>query len=204
MDAITAINQRTSVRRFRPDAVPRQVVEQVLECAVRAPNHKLTEPWRFTVLTGAARERYAEIRARHRAKRFTDPASPEAIAAADKMRRETLEAPVYIIAMAAVHPDEIIREEDYAATMMAVTNLIIAAESLGLGTYLKSGGVMQDPELLELAAVPEKYRVVGLISLGYPAEQEPPRRRKPAAELTTWKDGKDGKDGKSFPTAPSA
>jgi nitroreductase len=72
---------------------------------------------------------------------------------------------------------------------MAVANLITAAESLGLGTYLKTGGLMQDPELLQLADVPEKYRVVGLISLGYPADQDPPRRRKPASELTRWIDG---------------
>lgn len=186
MDAITAINQRTSVRRFRLDPVPRDVVERLLECAIRAPNHKLTEPWRFAVLTGDARERYAEIRARHRLKRYTNPLSPEAVAGADKVRRESLETPVYLIVMAAVSPDEITREEDYAATMMAVANLMIAAESLGLGTYLKSGGVMRDPELIKLAGVPETYRIVGLVSLGYPTELEPPHRRKPAAELTRW------------------
>lgn len=186
MDAITAINQRTSVRRFRSDPVPREVVERLLDCAVRAPNHKLTEPWRFTVLTGRAKDRLAEIRARHRLQRFSDPATPEALAGADKVRRESREIPICIVAMAAVNPDEITREEDYAATMMAIANLMIAAESLGLGTYLKSGGIMRDPELVELAVVPEKFRVVGLISLGYPAEQEPPRRRKPASELSRW------------------
>jgi nitroreductase len=186
MDAITAINKRTSVRRFRPDPVPRDVIERLLECAVRAPNHKLTEPWRFAVLTGRARDRYAEIRARHRLKRYTDPSTAEARAAADKVRRESVEVPVYIIVMAAINPDEITREEDYAATMMAVANFMIAAESLGLGTYLKSGGVMQDKELVELAGLPEKYRIVGLVSVGYPAEQDSPRRRRPAAELTRW------------------
>jgi nitroreductase len=186
MDAITAINQRTSVRRFRSDPVPREIIEQLLDCAVRAPNHKLTEPWRFAVLTGRARDRLADIRANHRLKRYADPSTPEALAGADKVRRESRETPIYIVAMAAVNPDEITREEDYAATMMAIGNLMIAAESLGLGTYLKSGGVMRDPDLMELAGVPESFRVVGLISLGYPAEQDAPRRRKPAAELTRW------------------
>jgi nitroreductase len=102
------------------------------------------------------------------------------------VRREALETPLHIVAMTAVSPDEITREEDYAATMMAVANLMIAAESLGLGTYLKTGGVMQDPAMAELVGMPENFRVVGLISLGYPAEQEPPRRRKPASELTRW------------------
>jgi nitroreductase len=188
MDAIAAVKQRTSVRRFRPDPVPRELVEELLECAVRAPNHKLTQPWRFAVIGGRAKEQYASIRARHRLKRFTDPSSPEASAAAEKVRREALDTPVHIVAMTMVSADEITREEDYAATMMAIANLIIAAESLGLGTYLKTGGVMDDPGLAELLGVPVNCRVVGLISLGYPVELEPPRRRKPAAELTRWLD----------------
>ena len=186
MDAITAIKQRTSVRRYRPEPIARDIVEQLLECAVRAPNHKLTQPWRFAVITGAAKERYAEIRVRHRLKRFADPESPEAAAAAEKVRGEAEETPLHIVAITAVSPDEVTREEDYAATMMAVANLMIAAESLGLGTYLKTGGVMQDPDLAELVGVAENFRVVGLISLGYPAEQDPPRRRKPAADVTRW------------------
>ena len=186
MDAISAITSRTSVRRFRPDPVSRDTIERLLDCAVRAPNHKLTEPWRFVVLTGAARDRFAEIRARHRLKRFADPDSSEAQAAADKVRRDSRDTPVYIVVMTAVSQDDITREDDYAAAMMAIANLMTAGQSLGLGTYLRTGGVMQDHALLELADVPEGFRVVGILSLGYPAEEEVPRRRKPAAELTRW------------------
>jgi nitroreductase len=186
MDAIAAISRRTSVRRFRPDPLPRDTIRQLLDCAVRAPNHKLTEPWRFAVLTGGARDAFAEIRASHRLKRHNDPASAEAQAAADKTRRESREIPVYVVVLSATSPDEITREEDYAATMMAIGNFMIAAESIGLGTYLRTGGVMRDLALLRLAQVPEGFRVVGVLSVGYPAESEPPRRRKPASELTRW------------------
>lgn len=186
MDAISAIQQRTSVRRFRPDPVSRETIEQLLECAVRAPNHKLTQPWRFAVLTGAARDRFAELKAGHRLKRFDDPTTAEALAGADKVRREARDTPAFVVVMSAVNPDEITREEDYAASMMAVANLMIAAESLGLGTYLKTGGIMRDPAVLTLARVPNDFRVVGIISLGYPADPESPRRRKPAADLTEW------------------
>lgn len=186
MDAIDAIQRRTSVRRYRADPVPRETIELLLDCAVRAPNHKLTEPWRFAVLTGEAKARLAEIRAAHRLERYDDPASDEARAAGDKQRRETLETPVIIVVMSRVHDDEIIREEDYAAVMMGTANLMTAALSLGLGTYLKTGGVMRDPALAELIDLPAGYRVVGVLSLGYPAEAETPRRRRPAVELTRW------------------
>jgi nitroreductase len=186
MDAIDAIQKRTSVRRYRPEAVPRETIELLLDCAVRAPNHKLTEPWRFAVLAGDAKARLADIRAGHRLKRYDHPASAEAQAAASKQRRETMETPVVIVIMSRVHDDEIIREEDYAAVMMGTANLMTAALSLGLGTYLKTGGIMRDPALAELVGLPEGYRVVGLLSLGYPAEAETPRRRRPARELTRW------------------
>jgi nitroreductase len=188
MDAITAIMTRTSVRRFRPDPVSKDTIERLLECAVRAPNHKLTEPWRFVVLTGKARDRFAEIRARHRLKRFADPSADEAQAAADKVRREARETPVYVVVLVAVSEDEITREEDYAAAMMAIANLVTAAQSLGLGTYLRTGGVMRDSALLELAAVPPSHRVAGILSMGYPAGEEAPRRRQPAVQLTRWLD----------------
>ena len=186
MDAIEAIQRRTSVRRYRSEPVPRETIELLLECAVRAPNHKLTEPWRFAVLTGDARARLAEIKAEHRLKRYEDPAAPEARSAMDKMRRETLETPAVIVIMSRASDDEVLREEDYAAVMMATANLMTAAQSLGLGTYLKTGGVMRDPALGELVGLPDGYRVVGMLSLGYPAEAESPRRRRPAGDLTQW------------------
>jgi nitroreductase len=186
MDAIDAIQRRTSVRRYRSEPVSRETIELLLDCAVRAPNHKLTEPWRFAVLTGDAKVRFAEIRARHRLRRYDDPESDEARAGADKVRRETLETPSIIIIMTRVPGDEVMREEDYAAVMMATANLMTAAQSLNLGTYLKTGGVMQEPALANLIRLPEGYRVVGLLSLGYPAEQETPRRRRPAREATDW------------------
>ena len=186
MDAIEAIQRRTSVRRFRPDPVSRAMVERLLECAVRAPNHKLSEPWRFAVLTGAARDAYAEIRGRHRLKRFADPASPEAAAGVEKVRREALETPTFIVVMSVVSPDEITREEDYAAVMMAIENLMIAAEAEGMGTYLRTGGIMREPALAELVDLADGQRIVGVLSLGYPAGAEPPRRRRPAAEVTRW------------------
>jgi nitroreductase len=188
MDTLDAIHRRTSVRRFRPDPVPRDLIARLLDAAVRAPNHKLTEPWRFTVLSGDARGRFAELRAAHRLKRYDDPASDEARAAAGKVHRETAETPAFIVVQCAVSLDEIQREEDYAAVMMATANLLLAAQSLGLGTYLKTGGIMRDPGVASLAELEDGYRIVGIVSLGYPAGEESPRRRRPAADLTRWVD----------------
>jgi nitroreductase len=186
MDAITAIQRRTSVRRFRSEPIPRETIETLLDAAVRAPNHKLTEPWRFTVLTDAARDRFAELRARQRLAKFPDPTSPEARSATDKIRQETEQTPALIVVMCAVSPDPKTREEDYAAAMMATATLLIAAASLRLGTYVRTGSLMQDPDITALAGLEPGFRIVAIVSVGYPEAEEPPRRRRPASELTRW------------------
>ena len=126
--------------------------------------------------------------ARHRLKRYTDPASDEARAGGEKVRRETEETPAFVVVMCAQNPDELTREEDYAAAMMATANLMIAAEALGLGTYLKSGGILREPDFAALVGLEPGYRIVAVVSVGYPAAAEPPRRRQPANGLTRWVD----------------
>lgn len=188
MDTYDAISRRSSTRAFKQEPVPRYQLERLIAAAIRAPNHKLTEPWRFAVLAGAAKQRYAEIRRAHRAKRFADPGEPQAQKAIEKSYREHLETPVFVVAMCAVADDPIRREEDYGATMMAIENLMIAAAADGLGTYLRTGGIMEHPDVKALARVPDGYRIIGIVSLGYPAVEEEPKRRTSAAELTTWLD----------------
>lgn len=187
MDTHDAIARRTSTRAFRPDEVPRYAIERLLAAAVRAPNHKLTEPWRFAVLSGESRRRYAEIKRAHRAKKFQDPATPESARAIEKTYREALDTPAFLVVMCAVSDDQVRREEDYGATMMAIQNLLVAAAADGIGTFLRTGGIMEHPDVKALARVPDGYRIVGIISLGYLAgTPEPTLRRKPLGEIVSW------------------
>ncbi len=185
MDAHEAIARRVSTRAFRPEPVPRYAIERLLAAAVRAPNHKLTEPWRFVVLAGNARRRYAEIRRAHRAKKFAegDPAGAKSV---EKHYREALETPAFVVVLCATSDDAVRREEDYGAAMMAIENLLVAATADGFGTALHTGGIMERPDLRELVRAVEGYRIVGIVSLGYPATPEEPKHRTSAAELTTW------------------
>jgi nitroreductase len=188
MDAYDAITRRVSTRAFQPRQVPREVLVRILDAAVRAPNHKLTEPWRFAVLSGASRDRYAGIRRVHRAQRFPDPAAPEAARAIEKTWREAAETPAFIVVSCATSDDPVRREEDLAAAWMAVENLLIAATAEGLGTYVRTGGILSDPDLRALVAVPDDARPIAVVSVGYPATEEPPRRRTSALEQTVWLD----------------
>ncbi|MGA2382952.1 MAG: nitroreductase [Gemmatimonadales bacterium] len=188
MDAYDAIAARTSTRAFADRPVPRAVLERLLAAAVRAPNHKLTEPWRFAVLGRSNAVRFAEIKRAHRATRFADPASPEATKAIEKTYREALDTPVFVVVMCAVSDDPVRREEDYAATMMAAQNLLIAATAEGLGSYLRTGGMMDDAGVQELVRLPAGHRIVAVLSLGYPASPQEPKQRTDAGQRTLWLD----------------
>lgn len=185
MDTHDAIASRVSTRDFKPDPVPRYAIERLLAAAIRAPNHKLTEPWRFAVLTGAARQRYAELRCEHRARKFS-PGDPAGAKSMEKQYRETLLTPAFVFVMCAESDDPVRSEEDYGAVMMATQNLLVAATADGLATWLKTGGLMNTPEVRTLVRAPEGFRIVGVVSLGYPAGPEDPKRRTSVADLTTW------------------
>ncbi|HEX2990931.1 MAG TPA: nitroreductase family protein, partial [Anaerolineales bacterium] len=57
MDVFEAIHNRHSHKKVKPDAVPRDLIEKMLEAAAQAPNHYRVRPWRFVVMTGEARHR---------------------------------------------------------------------------------------------------------------------------------------------------
>jgi len=91
---------RRSIGRFKPEPPPRELIEKILEAGTWAPTHHLTEPWRFFVLTGRARERLGEVMAQALAEELPDPNSQESKAKIDAERQRPLGAPV-IIAVAA-------------------------------------------------------------------------------------------------------
>ena len=79
-----------------------------------------------------------------------------------------------------------VREEDYAATMMAVQKILLTASALGLATHLKSGAVMEDPRARAAVGVLEGERIVAMIDLGESAESPDSKAPRAASEVTTW------------------
>lgn len=79
-----------------------------------------------------------------------------------------------------------IRDEDYAAGMMAVQNIALAAVALGLGTHIKSGAVMDDPAARAAIGAAEGDRIIAIVNVGEPATVPAAKTRKSAADVTTW------------------
>lgn len=186
------IRARRTVKQFLPQPVPRAQIAQLIDLAVYAPNHRLTEPWRFYVLDGPARTRLGEIAAEITAAKITgaggDPtaaARKGAEAAATWAAVPTL---LYVTSLRSDNPE--IDEENYGAVCCAIQNLMLAAQAAGLGTSWSSGAVAAAPALHELVGARAGERMVGLLRLGYldPAQTPPTARRTPGAALTTWVD----------------
>src|SRR5512147_364431 len=113
MHVTDAIRARRSVKRFTDRPVTRQEIETLLAAAALAPNHRLTQPWRFYVLGPEARYAYGLALGDRKARKLADPAAAAAL-------RETVAAehralPCMIAVAVVTHDDPEIREEDYAA-----------------------------------------------------------------------------------------
>lgn len=186
MDVIDAIRTRRSIKRFTDQPVSREQIEAILDVATLAPNHRLTQPWRFYVLGPAARHAYGMALGERKARKQPDPESGRALR--DTVAREHFALPGMIAVALVENADAEIAKEDYAAAMMAVQNLSLAALDLGLGTHIKTGGVMDDAAARAAAGVAENERIVAIVNVGVPADVPPGKNRTAAKALTTWRD----------------
>jgi nitroreductase len=106
----------------------------------------------------------------------------------EKVAREHETLPLMIVVAMKQDENPEIRQEDYAAAMMAVQNLSLAAVQLGLGTHIKSGAVMDDPAARAAAGVADDERIVAVVNVGEPADVPAPKQRHSADALTRWMD----------------
>ncbi len=186
MDVLGAIRQRRSIKAFTARVVTRAEIEPLLEAALLAPNHRMTQPVRFRVLGAAARRAYGAVLGARKAKKVEDPVAAQAVI--DKVANSEAAVPATIVVSMVVDDNPEIREEDYATAMMGVENLLLAAVAAGLGTHLKSGAVMEDPRLREALDIPTGERVVAIVHLGEPTAAPEAKPRKPVADVTSWLD----------------
>ena len=180
------IARRRSIKQFTDRVPSPQEIEALLEQVAQAPNHRMTQPWRFYVLGPRARRGYGASLGARKAKRVADPDAARDVVESVAARHEAL--PAMIAVAVEVHENPEIREEDYAATWMGIQNLALAAEAVGLGTHIKTGAVMDDPRSRAAVGVADQERIVAVVNLGEPATVPEPKPRVRARDLTTWVD----------------
>jgi nitroreductase len=166
MELEDAIRTRRTHKVYGAEPVPRSTLEELFELARWAPNHNLTNPWRFRVL---GPEALAELK---------QAAGPEAAAKLDR-------APTLVVASQIRSDDPVQDEEDLCAVAVAINYVLLGAHARGLAGYWRTPAVLRSPEGRVATGVPAGERVLGLIHLG-PARQdkEPPDRLPPGEYVT--------------------
>ncbi|WP_126425449.1 nitroreductase family protein [Brevibacillus marinus] len=189
MELWEAIKGRRSVGKMKPEAPPRESIEKILEAATWAPSHHNTEPWKFFVLTGQARDRLGEEMARIAAGKLADQDAEAARAKLAKLRANPLRAPVVIaVAVTPSAQEQVVELEEIGAVACAVQNMMLAAHELGLGTIWRTGAITYEPELKAFFGLQGREQLLGFVYVGYPDQPQREGVRKPFAEKTVWLD----------------
>lgn len=195
---LETIRSRRSIRRYRPDPVPREVIETLLDTARWSPSAHNRQPFRFCVVTDTAcKERLATaMGARLRRDLEADGVAEDVIAAdTGRSYARITGAPVLIALCLSmvdmdVYPDPARSQKEYLmaaqSTAMAGQNLLLAAHELGLGACWMCAPLFA-PDLVRAALdLPDDWQPQALITLGYPSEtKEKPRH--PLETITLWR-----------------
>lgn len=165
-----AIRSRRTHKAYSRKPVDRAVLDELLELARWAPNHHVTNPWRFRVLGKRTRKALMDLAEAHQ------PGS------ATKLAR----APTLVAVSATLgHGDAAQDREDLFATAIAAYIVLLGAHGRGLASYWRTVPLLDDPQGRRILGLGGDETAVGLIYLGNPVqEQRVPERAEPAEYVT--------------------
>lgn len=187
MDILEAIESRKSIGKVKQDPVDKVLIEQILECGTRAPNHHTTEPWRFFVMTGEGRRVLGDAYTDIALQKLEAPSEDERLLIKQAQQAKAHRAPVVIAIVASFSgDDEVQKSEDRAATHAAIENMLLAAHGLGLGAIWRTGAPAYHPRIKQAFNLGENEELVGLVYVGYTDLEPLKKPRKSVDELTTW------------------
>lgn len=186
MELSEAIKTRRSIKDFRPSAVPADVLERALTAGIWAQNHKLTQPWRWTILGPETHRRLAETFACAQTTLLAPDAS---VAEREQVRASVsgkiLGKPCVVAISQCLEGTPPQRREDYGAIACAIQNVQLAAWAEGVGMQWSSGKIITSPATYETLSIdPGQEEIVGLLFFGYPASVPPAQPRRPLAEVS--------------------
>lgn len=163
--------------------IHRDLIGQILENANWAPTHKLTEPWRFRVITGAGIERLSEFMSSHY-KEHT-PAEKFSEVKFNKLKNNPLLASCIIaICMKRDELERVPEWEEVAAVGCAVQNMYLTCAANNIGCYWSTPQPALEAD--EFLGLEEGERCLGLFYMGYHDMPEVPGKRKPIADKVKW------------------
>lgn len=161
---------RRTINLFEPEPVDSAALLDAIEVARWAPNHRLTEPWRFYLIGPRTAEAVAECWAGYEAELKGESAGTA--------RRERLRLiPGHFVVTSARHDDEVVDLENYAACCCAIQNLMLYLWQRGIGVKWTTGAITRERRLYELLGIDaDAERIVGYFWYGKPKLVGPQKR----------------------------
>lgn len=184
MNTREAILSRRTVQKFNTDPVPEGCVQRAVECALRAPNHKLSNPWRFrragpetrAVLTNLVFEIKRES-ARAKGRELKQKSI-------DMIQAKVANSAELLIVSQVKNDDAFRSREDYGAIACAIQNLMLSLWSEGVGSKWATGGPTRHPDSYKAAHIdPEREEIIGFIRIGHPSGELVQTPRRPLDEV---------------------
>jgi nitroreductase len=169
MEIEEAIRSRRTHKAYGAEPLDRETLAELLDLARWAPNHHLTNPWRFRVLGPGA---LARLKA---------AAGPEAAGKLDR-------APTLVAVSVVQTGDPVADEEDLCAAACAAYIVLLAAHGRGLAGYWRTPAVLRTPEGRAALSIGDDEHAIALLHLGPARQEQRPPERAPAAEVVSWLD----------------
>jgi len=164
---LDSIKARRSVRKFKPDVIPDDLIEKVLEAGRWAPSGRNNQAWRFAVVTDKAiiakisgLTKYAKI-----------------VQAAQAL------IPVFLNTAETYH-----REKDIQSIGACLQNMLLEIHALGLGAVWLGEIIKSNEQIKQLLSLSEELELMAVIALGYPDETPRATERKDLKDLIVYRD----------------
>lgn len=200
-----AIYSTRSMRRLKPDPIPRELIERIIDAGVHAPSGSNFQNWAFVVVDAPDDRRfirdrylkyYRELERLGSIPAMSDvpPDRRRMFATATHLAEHLDEVPVLLLAVtgtdfptyADANNPRSITATLHASIYPAVQNILLAARALGIGATLTTLHYFFEDELKARLGIPPDKEVAGLIPMGYPYGRFGPTKRRPGADLTHW------------------
>ncbi len=172
------IKGRRSIKAFKPSPIAPEEIVELLNVAKWAPNHHLTEPWRFLLFAEKGKDTFVQA--------FLDSQSNKYGEVTEAVKRKAeyfRQIPLHLVVVMAEDPRQKVWDEDHCAVSALIQNFQLAAWARGIGMIWRSNDWIYHPTFREALGVKPGEKVVATLMIGYPEHTPAPRPRTDMNEL---------------------
>ena len=184
MDVREAILSRRTVQRYTTEPIPDGSIERAVECAIRAPNHKLSNPWRFTRVGPKTRRQLVDLAVDLKRQKAHKKGRELSEAREEKLRAKYGNSPEVIVVSQVLDDDPFRRKEDFAACACAIQNFMLCLWDEGVGSKWATGKVTRHPDTYDILGIDaDREEIIGFVWVGHSSRDLIDTPRQPLEEV---------------------